>query len=86
MNFQIFFMSPGSAIGTRGRDFHIMKHAFPKQNEVGSVLGLLNHELLRIPEGETGYFRKMLRQSSVQTEATSKHCLVIHYVVQHIYK
>ena len=75
-------MSPGSGIG-RGRDFHIMKHAFQKQNEVGSALGLLNHELLRIPEGETGYFRKMLRQSSVQTEAISKQHWVIYCVVQH---
>ena len=69
----------------REEELRIMKHASP--NEVGSVQGLLNHEPLRIPEGETGYFRKMLRQSSVQTEATSTHHWVIYYVVKHnIYK
>ena len=69
----------------REEELHIMKHAFP--NEVGSVQGLLNRELLHFSEGETGYFRKMLRQSSVQTEATSTHNWVIYYVVQHnIYK
>ena len=63
-----------------------MKHVFP--NEVGSVHGLFNNELLCVPEGETGYFRKVLRQSSVQTEAASTHHhWVIYYVVQHnIYK
>ena len=65
----------------REEELHI--HSSP--NEVGSVQGLLNYELLRISEGETGYFRKMLRQSSVQTEATTHHW-VIYYVVQHIYK
>ena len=84
MNFRILFMSPGSAITVRGKDFHTMKHASP--NEVGSLLRLFNHELLCVPEEETGYFRKMLRQSSVQTEATSKHNWVIYYVVQHKYK
>ena len=61
----------------RGKDSHILKHASPKQNEVGSVLELFNHELMCIPEGEAGYFQKMLKQSSVQTEATSKHHWVI---------
>ena len=65
----------------REEELHIIKHASP--NEVGSVQGLFNHELLCVPEGETGYFRKMLRQSSVQTEATSTHHWVIYYVVQH---
>ena len=60
-----------------------MKHASSKENEVGSVQGLLNHELLHIPEGETGYFQKMLRQSSVQTEGISKQHWVIYYVVEH---
>ena len=81
MNYPILFMSPGNDSTMRGKDFHAMKHASP--NEVGSLLGLFNHELLCIPEGETGYFRKMLRQSSVQTEATSKQHWVIYYVVQH---
>ena len=77
-----FFTSPGSGITMRE---DIMKHASP--NEVGSVQGLFNHKLLRIPEGETGYFRKILRDSSVQTEATSTHHhWVIYYVVQLIYK
>ena len=68
----------------REEELHIMKHASPN-DEVGSVQELFNHELLRIPEGETGYFRKMLRHSSLQTEATSKHRhWVIYYVVKHI--
>ena len=40
----------------REEELHIIKHASP--NEVGSVQGLFNHELLCVPEGETGYFRK----------------------------
>ena len=79
-----FFTSPGNGITVREEELHIMKHASP--NEVGSVQGLFNHELLRISEGETGYFRKMLRQSSVQTEAASTHHWVIYYAVKHIYK
>ena len=68
-------MSPGCGITVREKTFHTMQNAPP--NEVGSVLGLLNHELLRNPEGEPRYFRKMLKQSSVQTEATSQHHWVI---------
>lgn len=71
-------MPPGNGITVREKAFHIIKNAPP--NEVGSVLGLLNHELLRNPEGEARYFRKMLKQSSVQTEATSQHHRVIYYV------
>ena len=77
-------MPPGSDITVQEKTFHIMQNAPP--NEVGSVLGLLNHELLRNPEGEAGYFHKMLKQSSVQTEATSQHHWVIYYVVQYTYK
>ena len=81
-----FFTSPGNGITVREEELHIMKRAFP--NEVGSVQGLFNNELLCVPEGETGYFQKVLRQSSVQTEAASTHHhWVIYYVVQHnIYK
>ena len=74
-------MSPGCGITVREK---IMKNAPP--NEVGSVLGLLNHELLRNPEGEAGYFHKMPKRSSVQTEATSQHHWVIYYVTQYTYK
>ena len=77
-------MPPGNGITVQEKTFQIMKNASP--NEVGSVLGLLNHELLRNPEGEAGYFQKMLKQSSVQTEATSQHHWVIYYVVQYTYK
>ena len=70
-------------ITVQEKNFHIMQNAAP--NEVGSVLGLLNHDLLRNPEGEAGYFRKILRQSSVQTEATSQHNWVIYYVVYSIH-
>ena len=77
-------MPPGSDITVQEKTFHIMQNAPP--NEVESVLGLLNHELPCNPEGEAGYFHKMLRQSSVQTEATSQHHWVIYYVVQYTYK
>ena len=76
-------MPPGSDITVQEKNFHIMQNAPP--NEVGSVVGLLNHELLRNPEGEAGFFRKMLRQSGVQTEATSKHHWVIYYVAYSIH-
>ena len=76
-------MPPGSDITVQEKTFLTMQNAPP--NEVGSVLGLLNHELLHNPEGEAGYFRKMLKQSSMQTEATSKHHWVIYYVVQYTY-
>ena len=68
-------MPPGCGITVREKTFHTMQNAPP--NEVGSVFGLLNLELLRNPEGEARYFRKMLKQSSVQTEATSQHHWVI---------
>ena len=69
----------------REEELHVMKHASPNEVETGQ--GLFNHKLLCVPEGETGYFRKMLRQSSVQTEATgTHHHWVIYYVVQLIYK
>ena len=77
----MFFMSSGSGITVREKNVHIMQNAPP--NEVGSVLGLLNHELLHNPEGETGY---LLRHSSVQTDSTSKHHWVIYYVAQYTYK
>ena len=76
-------MSPGSGIIVREKDFHIMKHASSKENEVGSVQGILNRELLHIPQGEMGCSRKM--QSSVQTEATSAHHWVIYYVASTTY-
>ena len=76
-------MPPGCDITVQEKNFHTMQSA--PQNEVGSVLGLLNHELLHNPEGEAGYFRKMLKQSSMQTEATSQHHWVIYYVVYSIH-
>ena len=63
----------------REKDFHMMKHASPKQTEVGLALGLLHPELLCISEGETGYFQRMPMQSSVQTEASTTHNWVIYY-------